>query len=272
MANGDNKVQATIPGSASASSHYPAVFHSNFKFNGSDKLKSFDGKPDSYLEWKVQVNDLARAHGIRCLVSDKVNRSSSSYTEEMLNQIDEQLLGVLYSTLTTEVRLSTCEYEDIYTTTKEFLEYMDATYQSTTSSSKYSLLLDLIGVKQNNRTISEVTNDYKIIKSKLVSLGFKLDDLYLLILLNGLDSEYDLTKQILTAMEPLPALDTAIAKLLSRESELKVSKRDGDLALRTENHKQDRQYRIQTPTKAACQNCGSKYHRAASCWHDGRDK
>ncbi|TPX33438.1 hypothetical protein SeMB42_g07472 [Synchytrium endobioticum] len=269
MANGDNKVQATIHGSASASSHHPAVFHSNFKFNGSDKLKSFDGKPDSYLEWKV--NDLARAYGIRCLVSDKVNRSSSSYTEEMLNQIDEQLLGVLYSTLTTEVRLSICEYEDIYTTTKEFLEYMDATYQSTTSSSKYSLLLDLIGVKQNNRTISEVTNEYKIIKSKLVSLGFKLDDLYLLILLNGLDSEYDLTKQILTAMEPLPALDTAIAKLLSKESELKVSKRDGDLALRTENHKQDRQYRIQQPTKAACPNCGNKYHRAASCWHDGRD-
>lgn len=243
--------------------------NSQFSFNGRENLLTFSGKPEMYLGWKIQIQDLARAHGIRCLVNKSVDRSASIFTEDKLKLIDEQLLGILYSSLAPDVRLSICEYEDNFTSTLKFLEWMDLNYQATTSSSKYTLLLDLLSIKQNGRSISEVANEYKGVKSKLVSLDFKLEDLYLLILLNGLDAEYELTKQIITSAEPLPTLDVAIGKLLSRESELRISRRDIDLALRTESVEIQRVIPTSpSHIRKACSNCGSFYHKFMECWHD----
>lgn len=67
--------------------------NSQFSFNGRENILIFSGKPEMYLGWKIQIQDLARAHGIRCLVNKSVERSASIFTEDKLKLIDEQLLG-----------------------------------------------------------------------------------------------------------------------------------------------------------------------------------
>ncbi|TPX38458.1 DNA-directed DNA polymerase, partial [Synchytrium endobioticum] len=250
------------------------------KWTGADRLKEFDGNPESYKKWRMAVTDIARINGVTALISSKPR--NADFTTETWTRLDDIFMGILYMSLSDEVRLAIDG--DGYTTTRAFIDAMDKQYQSTTTSTKYSLLMDLLTIRGSGKSVSEVWNEFKALKSKLLALSFKMDDLWLLVLLKAFGEEYEIIRQMITASEKTITCDEAITKLFSRESELKSTKKETEIALRAEHYRQPHPPKQTTPPKQHdpsipleaqnksnlhCVNCGGTNHRINKCYHNG---
>ncbi|TPX48452.1 hypothetical protein SeLEV6574_g02012 [Synchytrium endobioticum] len=88
----------------------------------------------------MAVTDIARINGVTALISSKPR--NADFTTETWTRLDDIFMGILYMSLSDEVRLAIDG--DGYTTTRAFIDAMDKQYQSTTTSTKFGLLMDLL--------------------------------------------------------------------------------------------------------------------------------
>jgi hypothetical protein len=169
---------------------------------------------DRYDKWKFDITKLARMNGCKCLIDDSGSKPST-YTSSQWTENDDIFLGVLISTLDDAVQMSLQSELTTISSSLAFIAHMEATYKSSSVSSKYTLLVQLMGVKQNGRHISIYLNEIRKIKSTMSAMDFKLDDMYSIIALSKLDTQYETVRQIILQEDKIPSIDQLQAKLLT---------------------------------------------------------
>lgn len=230
-----------------------------FTFAGMNLLSRFDGRIETYRRWRSLVTDVVQANGISCLVEPTIPRDKR-YKDDEWDVIDNQLLRVLKISLSEEVRDSIIGQS--YNSTIKFLSAMDKIYNLATTATKFKLLADLMSFQQNGRSVSVITNEFKAMLSNLKSTKFSLDDLYTLMYLNGLDSDYDIIRQVIQASDKIPTLNDVINRIQGRESEICISNNHDNVALSLESSNNRRRRKV-------CTNCHRAGHEVKDCYSDG---
>lgn len=212
-------LKAGSSGSLPADTIYPYSL-SQQRLTGHERIPTFDGKPGSYQNWFYAVKDMMRLNGLKCLL-DGTNRPDIM-PDKLWSVIDDQLLGLLYTTVSSEVRQSLRDVEEYLGTAADFMAYIKRVYSPSSSVNKYTTFLGLCAVKQGSMSVTETCNEFKRLKALLTAQDVKLEDLYSLMLLNSFNSSFDITKQMLTSGENVPGIDTIMARMLSRETEINI--------------------------------------------------
>lgn len=234
----------------------------SIKLSGLETIPKFDGNIETYADWREYVKDIAAVNSIPWVIQN-ASITDSRFTDDERKIIDIQFMSAIKLCLSLEVRRSLRDEE--LGTSIELLGTLDRRYSVASNSSKFRLLQELLAFRQDGRTVSAMSNDYKGLLSRLKSTKLVLEDIFSLVYLNAFDIQYNVTVQVIGATDPMPSLDQLINRMLRTESDLLLRTPVDNAALKAE----------QTPNPPRpkpfkrCSHCKRSGHTFEECYMDG---
>lgn len=237
----------------------------SLKLTALGHIPKFEGDPVNYQSWRNAVEDVARINDVSELLTPNPE-SHTKFTEPQWKRVDSQFVGVMLVSLSPEVRkgIENTAALSVF----GLLCIMDKTYNSISMSHKYKLLHELLEFKQNGKSVAMVTNEFRVLASRIRAAKINIEDLLILIYINGFEADYEVLKMVLQASPQTPEFDDVVARMTTRELEINRGSSNMNVALQIEGDRR-KSTMSQVRFSKSCTNCKRIGHTVENCWGNG---